>query len=954
MTGPVPATQLDAAASDPSLGEAVHVRFPTLPRSYVPRPRLKPLLDQAVDRPLTLVIAPAGSGKTATLAEWATTSRRLVTWLDPTSLADPDYLANAILSNVGTSVPAAEVSADAFVGALSQTERRPDVLVVDDAHLLPPASWSVLELALARAPHRVRLVLAGRRDLPLSTIALELDGHVGVIRADALRFDDAEAAALVAAHGADTTEDDVRTLQARARGWAAALVLGARALAGVSDRAHARSRLASSGLPILDYLLGEVFDTLPAPVRHTLLCTADEEEITAEQVLVLTQDPEAPMHLAALAGDGLLVFSYPARVGGSGWRWRYHPLLREMLRRQVTRPGPDRDVALAARHRAARSLAASGRVGDALRYVASEDTDLLVELATEHGPELLARGQDGVLRRAIVDVDGRSSTAGGLRHPAFLAVTALERLRAGDTATTVHLTMTLRALLPTGWSSDLRRPDDPAELALAADLTLLQLWERRMSGQELDEDIRIGRALVGCGPAQADPRVSREVAHRPREVLSPARHAWLLLELAEAELWTGDLARSLRHAVEVAVMARALRQDRLLSAALATQGTVELAVGMVQNGKRSARECLATARSAGWNGDVHLARAQMVVAWAALHELDLPLAEETSSAAHALLPEAPDPVTSIVGAVVEGTIRLCTTDVVEARRALAAAFPTPSGLPGYLTWSVAFVRACTALRGGDMAEVQYQAGVMRTSGWLPGSDHLLAAELSDLEGDGEGLLRHLAVAAAVDDDGRGRVIAAAARIREACWHARHGDVDSAGSALRDALSKMTTQRLLLPLVLTAPSAPHLELLLQQELQHGAPHPLAASALTAVRRHPSSGTTPNLIRGHGVAESITSGPSPPAKTDVRNQVKAVRQRDESPLEITQREQDVLHQLALGGSYADIAGALYVTRNTVKTHLAALYHKLGVTRRGDALRRARDLGLLDTPGPFAPGG
>ncbi len=878
-----------------------------------------------------------------------------MTWLDPTSLSDPDYLANAILSNVGTSLPAGKACADAFVCALSETERRPDLLVVDDAHLLPPASWSVLELALARAPHRVRLILAGRRDVPLSTIALELDGHVEVIRADALRFDDAEAAALVAAHGADTTEDDVRTLQKRARGWAAALILGARALTGASDPVTARSRLASSEQPVLDYLLGEVFDTLPAPVRHTLLCTAHQEEITAEQVRMLTQDPQAPSHLVALAGDGLLVFSYPPRKAGSGWRWRYHPLLREMLRRQVARPGPDRDTALTARHRAARSLVALGRVEDALRHVAGDDTDLLVELAAEHGPELLARGQDDVLRQAIRDVDGRSSAVGGLRHPAFLAVTALERLRAGDTASAVHTAMTLRAQLPTRWSSDLPRSADPAELALAADLTLLNLWERRMSGHDLDEDIRIGRALVGCRAGQADPSASPKVAHRPREALSPARHAWLLLELAEAELWTGDLARSLPHAAEVAVSARALGQDRLLGAALATQGTAELALGLVQNGKRSARECLATARSAGGNADVHLPRAQMVLAWAALHELDLPLAEETSSTAHALLPDAPDPVTSVVGAVVEGTIRLCTTDVVEARRALAAAFPAPYELPAYLAWSVALARACAALRGGDIGEVQQQADAMRTSGWLPGSDHLFAAELSELEDDGEFLLEHLVVAAAVDDR-RGRVIAAAARLREANWHARRGDLESAGSALRNALSKMMSQRLLLPLVLTAPPGPHLELLLQQELQQGAPHPLAASALAAVRLCPSPGTTPDLIRGHGVTESITSGPSLLTKADVRNQVRAVRQRDEneSPLEITQREQEVLYQLALGGSYADIAGALYVTRNTVKTHLAALYHKLGVSRRGDALRRARDLGLVDTPGPFAPGG
>jgi len=53
---------------------------------------------------------------------------------------------------------------------------------------------------------------------------------------------------------------------------------------------------------------------------------------------------------------------------------------------------------------------------------------------------------------------------------------------------------------------------------------------------------------------------------------------------------------------------------------------------------------------------------------------------------------------------------------------------------------------------------------------------------------------------------------------------------------------------------------------------------------------------------------------------------------------------LRELALGGSYQDIAKTLYVTENTVKTHLASLYRKLGADRRASALRRARDVGLL----------
>jgi DNA-binding CsgD family transcriptional regulator len=64
----------------------------------------------------------------------------------------------------------------------------------------------------------------------------------------------------------------------------------------------------------------------------------------------------------------------------------------------------------------------------------------------------------------------------------------------------------------------------------------------------------------------------------------------------------------------------------------------------------------------------------------------------------------------------------------------------------------------------------------------------------------------------------------------------------------------------------------------------------------------------------------------------------------PIRLTAREADVLEQLALGSSYTEIGKALFITENTVKTHLASLYRKLAVDKRSAALRVARGLGLL----------
>jgi len=61
-------------------------------------------------------------------------------------------------------------------------------------------------------------------------------------------------------------------------------------------------------------------------------------------------------------------------------------------------------------------------------------------------------------------------------------------------------------------------------------------------------------------------------------------------------------------------------------------------------------------------------------------------------------------------------------------------------------------------------------------------------------------------------------------------------------------------------------------------------------------------------------------------------------------LSPREREVLGELARGATYADIAGTLFVSENTVKTHVSSLYSKLGVSRRSQALAVARNLNLL----------
>ena len=68
------------------------------------------------------------------------------------------------------------------------------------------------------------------------------------------------------------------------------------------------------------------------------------------------------------------------------------------------------------------------------------------------------------------------------------------------------------------------------------------------------------------------------------------------------------------------------------------------------------------------------------------------------------------------------------------------------------------------------------------------------------------------------------------------------------------------------------------------------------------------------------------------------------RAQAALGISDRELAVLAEIAAGHSNKEIAARLHVSPNTVKTHVARLFEKLGARRRTDALRRARELGLV----------
>ena len=270
----------------PLLETKLHV--PRLRRDLVPRPRLSERLSRGAESALTLVSAPAGFGKTTLLTEWlaaAPADGRSVAWL---SLDQRDndparfwtYLVAALQTaadGVGASAlsllqsppsPMEEVLATLLndLHAVSNDV----VLVLDDYHVIEARDvQDGMAFLLEHLPPQMHLVIAGRADPALPLARLRGRGELVEIRAADLRFTADEAAAyLNGSMGLVLTAQDVDALEGRTEEWIAALQLAALSLQGRDDVAGFIAGFAGDDRYIVDYLVEEVLQRQPAPVRR--------------------------------------------------------------------------------------------------------------------------------------------------------------------------------------------------------------------------------------------------------------------------------------------------------------------------------------------------------------------------------------------------------------------------------------------------------------------------------------------------------------------------------------------------------------------------------------------------------------------------------------------------------------------------------------------------------------
>lgn len=372
----------------------------------------QPLLSRlSEDRPARLVVisAPAGWGKTCLLRDWRladTASRTAWVSVDPGDNDPVRFWAHVIASVAGVSpgfgaaalpvltAPGAG-STDAVLPMLVnelEVLPAPVTLALDDYHLI--SNQDILRsvaFMVEHLPPAVRLALAVRADPELPLARLRARGEMFEIRADDLRFTEAETAALLnGTLGLALGQADIRALQQRTEGWAAGLYLAGLSLRGRPEPSAFIQAFAGDDRQIVDYLLAEVLDGLPAEIRSFLLRTSVLDRLSGPLCDAVTGGSGSQRILEEMERANLFLVRLDTRR-----RWyRYHQLFGELLRHELDRAEPG--LAAVLHRRASQWHQDHGNLAEAIGHAISAG-----DLADAR--ELIASGWHACFNEGLVE-----------------------------------------------------------------------------------------------------------------------------------------------------------------------------------------------------------------------------------------------------------------------------------------------------------------------------------------------------------------------------------------------------------------------------------------------------------------------------------------------------------------------------------------------------------------------
>jgi len=850
---------------------------------------------------VTVVSAPAGSGKTVLLRSWISQpalSGRVAWVAAGPDNRDPERFWVSVLcalrrTGQGPTLVQALTAAPDLDGWAITERLLADLapladriwLVIDDLHELSPEALRQLELLVMRTPPALRFVLATRQDVRLGLHRLRLEGELAEIREPDLRFSVAEAAELFSAAGVELPDPMLALLVERTEGWAAGLRLAALSLARHPDPDRFAEEFSGTERTVAEYLMAEVLDRQPQPVRRLLLRTSVLERVNGELADLLTGNEGGERILQDLEATNALVVSLDA---DRSW-FRYHQMFADLLALELRRTAPGEVAGL---HQAAAGwFAEHEHPVEAVRHAqAAQDWGLAARLLACYWPGLYLDGQVTVIHELVAGFPAEASAT-----DAELATVAAgdELARGSLEAAERYLGLAERA---SGSVPDGRR----AQLDVLLGIVRLLLARQRASPQAVAEQTWRLQALAEA-PEAALAGLGEEL------------RALALISLGSAEAWTAWYEHAERHLKQGVALARRVGRPSLEFSGLAYLAVAVIGRSFVQAAERS-KQAIELARRHGWTdepvvGIAYLALGSVLTWMGRLEE-----AEPKVQRAERTVRADADPAAGTWVHYVRGILELARGQTADA----LAAFQAAERLAGHLAPPHPLVPRARALLLQALVRL----------GETERAEQILAV-LGEHDRDHEEMRIATAVLRLAQRDPSAAAVTLApvlgnpAPVLPRFWLAH--------AFLLEAIAQDA---------LDDPAAA--ELALERALDLAEPD----GALWAFLLHPVPGLLERRAR-HGTAHaaliaeilSLLAGrtPVPPAVP-------------EPPLEpVTDSELRVLRYLPTNLTAPEIASELYVSRNTVKAHMRNLYAKLGTHRRADTVVRARALGLL-APSPL----
>jgi LuxR family maltose regulon positive regulatory protein len=864
------------------------LRVPALTAGVLNRPRVTGLIERAAAHPVTVITAPAGAGKTLACAIWAQSAARSsrVAWL---TVDEGDRDPSRFWANVAAALADGSAAPPPPEPVLVPRSRSaPDDLSVSLADAVR-GSGSLITLVLDDVH-----TLAGGSVLPELSFLVH-HAPVGLRLILCGRYAPGLQLAKMRIGGdlAELDASDLACASTEADAYLAKLGLQVAAaerdellrytegwMAGLRLAAHATRR----GSGPVSHVGSD-----PAAADYLRDEILDRQPAGIRQFLLRTSMAE---RLTGDFADWLTGGSGGARVldrlvrenslvaRDSGGQYCYHPFLRDLLTAELRRQLPAEVPVLAGR--AARWHAARGEAVAAVRCsVEAGDWDFASRALAEVGIAAALGGRAAELEAVI----GRFPADRRADDPAVATALGAARLcRGGPECAIAYLD---RAQQTMGGCAPAVRP-------------VVELWLAALRVMHTADEPTLARGRMLAERAQAT--AGTLPAHRALGTL------WLALGTARLRRWEiADARRELRHAVrqlEAAGLAGLLaRAHGWQALAEALYGDLRAAAEIIGRQERSAADPDAA-------GLIALAAAQL-----ALDRDDLasagPTLDEAGLAAVGRRPAEPD--VEAVGALIRARAALAGGDVTAARS--LARLVRERGLDPI---AATVLEADIELRAGDVALAA--AALASTAVEMPGdADHETTSDRQRAD-------QILARARLLLADGEP---AGALKAAGEC-------LDTAGVTLRDQITALLVAAVANRRLGTADDAAALlEHALALAEPHGAYRPFLEAGMgvhsaIAILIPPSSRAVAFAarVRERFVCQLPASG----TRADV-----------ESP-PLTLSELAVLRLLPSYLTNQEIADALFLSVNTVKTHLRSVYRKLGVTSRRAAIARGRRLHLV----------